>query len=371
MAWWGKARNGMAGRGKVGGDGGQSRSRRITSGRNMQSKSFTKLFASITDSSIWGEDDATRIVWITMLAMADAHGYVGASIPGLAARARKSIAEVETALAKFKAPDAYSRTRDYEGRRIADADGGWLLLNYAKHREVTRGESVRQSKREWAQRARDSARGSGDAGATSPEVEFECLLVEQSRTESKSPSASTSGSDLDLDPDPTRARDAGVFDAPTIAVDPKRGNVAPDDFAPTEAHRVRCAELKLDVDALLREFKLFEFNRPYSDWGRRFSRWIEDARVRAETERAKASSGAAKGPRSGFQARGVLPALEPSAAHRRFAQHHSLDLDAIVADIERKGLPETLGMGRAREILGETLSKAARARARSASVGAQ
>ena len=37
---------------------------------------FVKLHGSILDSSVWGESKATRLVWITMLAMADGEGTV-------------------------------------------------------------------------------------------------------------------------------------------------------------------------------------------------------------------------------------------------------------------------------------------------------
>ena len=43
--------------------------------------SYTKLFSSIITSTIWMEDDKTRILWITLLAMADQHGEVYSSIP--------------------------------------------------------------------------------------------------------------------------------------------------------------------------------------------------------------------------------------------------------------------------------------------------
>ena len=97
---------------------------------------FTKLFSSITESTVWCEDAPTRIVWITMLAMADKKGRVWASIPGLASRAKVTIPEVEYALTKFLSPDKYSRTQDHEGRRIEVIDGGWALLNHAKYRAL-------------------------------------------------------------------------------------------------------------------------------------------------------------------------------------------------------------------------------------------
>jgi hypothetical protein len=45
---------------------------------------YTKLFSSIVSSTLWREPAATKVVWITMLALADRHGEVEASIPGLA-----------------------------------------------------------------------------------------------------------------------------------------------------------------------------------------------------------------------------------------------------------------------------------------------
>lgn len=114
---------------------------------------FTKLFSSLTDSSIWCQDDHTRLVWITMLAMADKHGRVWAAVPGLAARARVPIEAAERALATFLAPDSHSRTKDFEGRRIEAIDGGWRLLNYQKYRDI-RDDEDRRTKDAERQRKR-------------------------------------------------------------------------------------------------------------------------------------------------------------------------------------------------------------------------
>ena len=113
------------------------------------SRTFTKLFSSITASTVWCEPDRTRLVWITMLAMADHAGRVHGSIPGLAHMARVPLEDCETALHTFLNPDPYSRTPDWEGRRIEVIDGGWRLLNYAKHRAIKDAESVKESKRAY------------------------------------------------------------------------------------------------------------------------------------------------------------------------------------------------------------------------------
>jgi hypothetical protein len=99
-------------------------------------KTYTKLFASIVTSTIWMEDDQTRIVWITMLAIADKNGEIHASIPGLARVAAVPVEAVTRAIEKFLGPDQHSRTKDDDGRRICEIDGGWILLNHAKYRRM-------------------------------------------------------------------------------------------------------------------------------------------------------------------------------------------------------------------------------------------
>ncbi len=84
-----------------------------------------------------------------MLAMADRHGIVSASIPGLAGIARISVDECRAAIAVFTSPDPDSRTPDHEGRRIEAVRGGWQLLNYSLYRNMADHESVKESKRKW------------------------------------------------------------------------------------------------------------------------------------------------------------------------------------------------------------------------------
>jgi len=116
---------------------------------------YTKLFNSIITSTIWSEDDKTRIIWITMLAMSDKNGEVHSSIPGLARVSGMSIAEAESSIAKLMAPDSYSRTPDNEGRRIAKIDGGWELLNHAKYRAMASKEDAKAATAERVRRHRE------------------------------------------------------------------------------------------------------------------------------------------------------------------------------------------------------------------------
>ena len=116
---------------------------------------FAKLFSEIITSSIWSEDDKTRIVWITMLALKDLDGYVPAAMPGLAAIARVSVEECENAVKKLESPDKYSRTPDNEGRRIKKTEGGWIVLNHELWMQRGMSEYQKEQNRERAKRFRE------------------------------------------------------------------------------------------------------------------------------------------------------------------------------------------------------------------------
>lgn len=150
------------------------------------SDTYTKLFGSITASTVWQEPAGTRLVWITMLAMADAHGCVWASVPGLARIANVTLDETVTALATLSAPDKWSRTPDNEGRRIEAIDGGWRLLNHAKYRAIRSADERRDYWREWkaAKRAEDKAGQSSES--------TECPQVSTKSTESTPPTPAPS-----------------------------------------------------------------------------------------------------------------------------------------------------------------------------------
>ena len=137
---------------------------------------FTKLFSEIVTSSIWSEDDKTRLVWITLLALVDnPKGEVPASIPGLANAARVSIKDCEKAVKILESPDEYSRTKEHEGRRIQPIDGGWLIINYEKHRNRESSDPRKVADRERqrrhrAQMSRDSHVMSCDVASASASV---------------------------------------------------------------------------------------------------------------------------------------------------------------------------------------------------------
>lgn len=113
------------------------------------SDNYTKLFSSITESTIWGEPAATRLVWITFLAKCNKHGEVYGSVPGIARLANVTLEESQSAIKTLLAPDKWSRTPDNDGRRIEAIDGGWVILNHSKFDAIRGSEERKAYKAQW------------------------------------------------------------------------------------------------------------------------------------------------------------------------------------------------------------------------------
>ena len=127
---------------------------------------FTKLFSSIVHSTIWRDEMHVKIVWITMLALANRNGDVLASMPGLADASRVSLDQCQEALKRLSGPDKWSRTQEHEGRRIEEVDGGWNILNYMKYREVRNADERRLQTRAAVQKFR--AKKKAETATVSP-----------------------------------------------------------------------------------------------------------------------------------------------------------------------------------------------------------
>jgi len=109
---------------------------------------FFKCDSGITDSSLWAIPPDERIVFLTLLAKADADGVAHLSVSGLQRAANVPMESVERALAQFEAPDPDSRNPENDGRRIKRVPGGFIVLNYVHYRErdyrIERREYMRQ-----------------------------------------------------------------------------------------------------------------------------------------------------------------------------------------------------------------------------------
>lgn len=120
--------------------------------------SYTKLFNTMILSTIWTAPDHVRIVWVTLLALADMDGVVHASVPGLAKAASVDVESCREAIQHLSEPDPDSRTKEHEGRRIIEVDGGWWLVNYEKYRRMMSKEDQREKNRIRQERWRDRRR---------------------------------------------------------------------------------------------------------------------------------------------------------------------------------------------------------------------
>lgn len=123
---------------------------------------YAKLDSEIIASTVWLEPHTTFRVWICLLARKDQYGRVYGSIPGIAHLCRVTLEECRTAFDAFLSPDPYSRTKDYDGRRIEEIDGGWRILNSDKFRD--RVDQEHQKRRHAKNQAayRERQKGSSD-----------------------------------------------------------------------------------------------------------------------------------------------------------------------------------------------------------------
>ena len=130
---------------------------------------FVKLDCGIVDSSLWIDRDA-RSLFLTALLMArpivteeaipalhvdrieatgfvvppGRYGFVEAAGSGIIRRDGMPLEAGMRALAALCAPDPESRTPDYEGRRLARVDGGYIVLNYMLYRDKDYTSAERQ-----------------------------------------------------------------------------------------------------------------------------------------------------------------------------------------------------------------------------------
>jgi hypothetical protein len=107
---------------------------------------FVKLDTKTPFKSIWREDSDTRIVWITLLMMADATGLVEASITGISDLARVNIENTQNAIEKFMSPDPNSSNMNNDGKRVSRVQGGYQILNYQYYREKDHTGALRQKR---------------------------------------------------------------------------------------------------------------------------------------------------------------------------------------------------------------------------------
>ena len=154
---------------------------------------YIKLFGSILNSSIWCEAGDTRLVWITLLLLADGDGVVWGAVPGVARQAAVSVEACQAALDLLSRPDPYSRSREEDGRRIVPIEGGWRVVNARKYREMQTSGQRKASERARRYRNQHSVteRDERDASRLSRTEEEEESEGEEETDKQKTDSSAT------------------------------------------------------------------------------------------------------------------------------------------------------------------------------------
>jgi hypothetical protein len=268
---------------------------------------FVKLDTRILDSSLWCDCDQTR-VFLTVLCMAEPHeltahsevidadmkpagwfippgwyGLAPVSSAGIIARSMLPRDDARRALLKLTEPDPESRGRDFDGRRLARIDGGWIVLNYMAYRDRD------YTGAERARRYRERVSSRRDVTAVTPASPCNVTQAEaeaEAEGENLLPETSSSPSALE----------AGVTGFALTPSEPPKdakrerrkalGHFVPEDFAVrgSDADWARAEFPAVDLFTETQKFRDHEFDKPRSDWHRAWRNWVRKA---AETKGAR------------------------------------------------------------------------------------
>lgn len=130
---------------------------------------WTPLWSSTVDSTLWEEPPHVRLMFLTMLMLRDPDHVVRLPLRVLSKKANldsdrdKAYKLAEEALIVLKSPDKRSPEKQgFEGRRIEAVEDGWLILNGAKYLQQMRGLSARLRKTQLQRERRALAKRNGD-----------------------------------------------------------------------------------------------------------------------------------------------------------------------------------------------------------------
>jgi hypothetical protein len=113
--------------------------------------SYSKLHSSVVNSSLWTQPDQVRLLFVTLLALADKEGYVFGSRTRLLQIANVAPSDDLDPWEVLLGPDPDSsdlrRCPENEGRRIEEVEGGFRLLNFEYYRALRHDEDRREQNR--------------------------------------------------------------------------------------------------------------------------------------------------------------------------------------------------------------------------------
>src|SRR6266478_5175351 len=118
---------------------------------------FAKVFEQIFDSSI-AEDYNCRRMFMDLLVLADSTGAVDMTHEAIARRINVPLDEVRQYIEQLCQPDARSRSKLEEGKRLVhldvNRDWGWQIVNYRHYRNLKDEEARRSYFRDAQRKAR-------------------------------------------------------------------------------------------------------------------------------------------------------------------------------------------------------------------------
>lgn len=169
----------------------------------MEKPLYTKIFAKMLDSSIWLEDNATRIVWMTLLASIDEDGYAHFSaVKNLANRAVVTLEEAEKAVTILTSPDPDSEDKSNDGKRIERVPGGFMVLNAEKYKNIAKREHQKEQTRLRVAKHRKKEKNNEPVTPSNESVAI--LEVTKEVTVTKGSSKDTSNPPKGIAPCPTQ-----------------------------------------------------------------------------------------------------------------------------------------------------------------------
>ena len=107
------------------------------------------------DSTLWEEDPAVRVTFLTMLAIKDFDHVVRMPMRRLVRKVNLPLEQVQESLRVLMEPDSKSLDHQKdEGRRLREVEGGWLVINGQYYQDEMVRLMTRLRKSQWQREAR-------------------------------------------------------------------------------------------------------------------------------------------------------------------------------------------------------------------------
>ncbi len=147
---------------------------------------YGKIFEAMYDGTL-SADWKAMIVFQQFIVLADSEGIVDYTPAALSRRTGIPLDIFEHGIAKLQEPDPYSRSSEFDGKRIALLDEqrpwGWSIVNYEYYRDIASREDGRIKARERKQKQREKQSQPADSKDVSQNVTDGHAMSRMSRHE--------------------------------------------------------------------------------------------------------------------------------------------------------------------------------------------